>query len=170
MSAVYNRDNRSKVEKDEAEAQKEEEAAREKHENAEREYRRQLLLQRRATGADAGPSAPSSRVAALEASPMQAATQQAVVPAAQQHVQHVNFWSEDEARMRAEHPDVAVGALDECAMRALGQSPRHAQHVTDEMRARALARLRRLRRRMRPASAARQTSTRPTPSLTSVSS
>jgi hypothetical protein len=119
--AVYNRDNRSKVEKDEAEAQKEEEAAREKHENAEREYRRQLLLQRRATGAEAGPSSsPSALVAALEAGPMQAAAQQAVVaaPAAQQQVQHVNFWSEDEARLKAEHPDVAVSALAACAMHA----------------------------------------------------
>eukprot|EP00955_Chlamydomonas_euryale_P100056 365255-Chlamydomonas_euryale.AAC.35 len=90
--AVYRADNRSKVEKDEAEARAEDEAARSKHADAEREFRRQVLLHRKGI-ADTSTTADSTE-------PNEAA------PTAP--ISHINFWSEDETRLAAEHPEVAV--------------------------------------------------------------
>ena len=129
---VYRKDNVSKVERDEAKAKQQEDEAREKHENAEREYRRQLLLQRSGhssglpstSGQQQDAAVPLAIEAVAEqgklavqathaahAAPgvIQAAHAVHVAPEAQQTVQHINFWSEDEARMTAEHPEVAVG-------------------------------------------------------------
>ena len=127
---VYRKDNVSKVERDEAKAKQQEDEAREKHENAEREYRRQLLLQRsghssglpstsgqqqqdaavpQAIEAAAEQSETLAVQAAHAAHAVQAAHAAHAAPEAQQAVQHINFWSEDEARMTAEHPEVAVG-------------------------------------------------------------
>ena len=125
---VYRRDNVSKVEKDEAEAKAKEDAEKTKHENEEREYRRQLLLLRRGAGRHAGAApceesasadlahsadhalpGPSSTIPVLSGSEggqiiMNASTlAEAAEPRAA--LQHINFWSEDEARMKAEHPD-----------------------------------------------------------------
>lgn len=129
---VYRKDNVSKVERDEAKAKQQEDEAREKHENAEREYRRQLLLQR--SGHTSGlpstsgqqqqqlddASVAAAMLLAAEAAIVLQAPQEAhagqaalavhTAPEAQQAVQHINFWSEDEARMTAEHPEVAVGS------------------------------------------------------------
>ena len=126
---VYRKDNVSKVERDEAKAKQQEDEAREKHENAEREYRRQILLQRSGhssglpstSGQQQDAAVPLAIEAAAEQSEtlavqaahaahaVQAAHAAHAAPEAQQAVQHINFWSEDEARMTAEHPEVAVG-------------------------------------------------------------
>ena len=124
---VYRRDNVSKVEKDEAEAKAKEDAEKEKHENEEREYRRQLLLLRRGAGHHAptgevhaqvdsttlqGPS--PNAAAAATAMLTAAGSDQRMVPSASiaaavpGGLQHINFWSEDEARMKAEHPETVV--------------------------------------------------------------
>ena len=98
-------------------AKQQEEEAREKHENEEREYRRQLLIQRVRSSS----RAESTAEALLEAPPAAAtlsiptegaapSSSSAVVKAAgaPEPLQHINFWSEDEARLKAEHPDVVV--------------------------------------------------------------
>ena len=118
---VYRRDNVSKVEKDEAEAKAKEDAEKTKHENEEREYRRQLLLLRRGAGRHADSPCEGGATADLTHSPDHALPgpsstfavasgpeggQIMKAPAAEPAApQHINFWSEDEARMKAEHPD-----------------------------------------------------------------
>ena len=133
---VYRRDNVSKVERDEAEAKAKEDAEKERHENEEREYRRQLLLLRRGVGAAStgdgegsahaahgalpGPSAaegispPLVMTAAASDKGMQnVETAAATMPSdgisgAGVQGGHINFWSEDEARLKAEHPENVV--------------------------------------------------------------
>ncbi len=92
---VYNRDNRSKVEADEAKAKEEESKVRERHENEEREYRRQLLLQRVQSGQHAAPHAEACKEELQH-------DQKRDAPV------HINFWSEDEANIKAQHPEVLV--------------------------------------------------------------
>lgn len=98
---MYNRDARSKVERDEAKARQEEQAAQQVAEDREREYRRQLLLQRAGRAANDGEQAAAA--AAGTSGPAEAAVVEVQAP-----LQHINFWHEEEARAMAQHPDVLV--------------------------------------------------------------
>ncbi|KAG1668822.1 hypothetical protein FOA52_004916 [Chlamydomonas sp. UWO 241] len=101
---VYNRDNQSKVEKDEAEAAEEEEAVASHAADAEREYRWQVLQQRTCPPGGQGEASTSGAAShGVEALRAAAVAEPADAPAANGHV---NFWSEDELRMKAQHPEV----------------------------------------------------------------
>jgi hypothetical protein len=93
---VYNRDNRLKVSQDEAKAAAEEAAERQRAEQAEREFRHSLLL-KRAAGEDGSTDTP--------ALPAPSPAARAALPAPPQHI---NFWSEEEAHAKAQHPEVEV--------------------------------------------------------------
>ena len=97
--AVYNRDNKLKVARDEAKAKEEEDKAKERYEQAEREHRLNLLLRRAGGGPAPAPKAADEGAAAADASK----------PAEQQLPQHINFWREEEARVA--HPENEVGPV-----------------------------------------------------------
>ena len=104
---VYRRDNVSQVEKDEAEASKAEQVAKKKHEDEERGHRRKLLLQRAKGGEhewdkthdDSGHEAVGHDGSSSKAEGSL--------------LQHINFWSEEEARMHEKHPEVERERLEE---------------------------------------------------------
>eukprot|EP00798_Chlamydomonas_sp_ICE-L_P020955 gene20955-27808_t len=122
---VYNQDNRYKVAQDEEKAKEEEDAAREKAMQADREHRRQRLLQRAGVKGSSG-DAETLAVAevavatiadsnlAVEAAPHHAITSvhaeagasgaltTSAPPAA---LEHINFWKEDELKLKAAHPE-----------------------------------------------------------------
>ncbi|GAX73627.1 hypothetical protein CEUSTIGMA_g1078.t1 [Chlamydomonas eustigma] len=108
---VYRRDNVSKVEKDEALARQKEEEEREKHQNAEREYRKCLLLQRSRSHALIGTSVENNQDQ-LALPPAPPTTEVGLTQS-----QHINFWREDEAMLKAQHPDVVAEKKDEARRR-----------------------------------------------------
>ncbi|KXZ49178.1 hypothetical protein GPECTOR_22g768 [Gonium pectorale] len=88
---VYNRDNRLKVQQDEAKAKRQEDESRERHEQAEREHRHQQLL-RRTTGADGATVEPSTTP-----------------------LEHINFWKDQESK--TQHPENEKQQRDEAKRR-----------------------------------------------------
>lgn len=92
LSAVYNRDNRLKVARDEAAARAQEEEEQARAQQAEREFRHQQLL-RRAAGPNAEAEAPAPSFGASQAA---------------DQLEHINFWKEDELKLKEQHPEVVV--------------------------------------------------------------
>ncbi|KAL6763527.1 hypothetical protein V8C86DRAFT_2491333 [Haematococcus lacustris] len=106
---VYNRDNRLKVAQDEAKAKEKEDAEQERAAQNEREYRHQLLLKRARGEDDATAEQPLIREDGSSS-----AVQTLAVPAP---IQHINFWHEEEAQAKAQHPEVEAAQKDEVCKR-----------------------------------------------------
>mmetsp|Transcript_2545 Transcript_2545/g.5675 ORF Transcript_2545/g.5675 Transcript_2545/m.5675 type:complete len:401 (-) Transcript_2545:444-1646(-) len=107
---VYNRDNRFKVAQDEAKAREKEQEEAERHQNAEREYRRQQLLERARGQQQAHLLSGSLKAEA----PAPAADGQLVAAAS---LEHINFWKEEELKLKAQHPDVEKQKREELRKR-----------------------------------------------------
>lgn len=124
---VYRRDNVSKVEKDEKEARKVDEEAKKKHEDEERAYRRGLLLQRaRGNASSSDGQSKHERMHGGEEAAVGSSGLDDKEKESGSLLQHINFWSEDEARMQEKHPEVERESLAE--KRARG---RESEQTTD---------------------------------------